>query len=200
MSTPITPSSKSGGRATSKVYVTEAGEHIHGVMAEFETPADVYHACEMVRDAGYTKWDCHTPFPIHGMEDAMGIKRTRLPLIVAAGGFTGASLGYLMQYWMSGVDYQMVVQGKPFGAWEPFVPITFELGILFAAFSAIFGMLASNGLPRWHHPLLKKTRFLRSSQDRFFIAIEAIDSNFDPDQTRALLERAGARSIELVEE
>jgi len=186
--------------ASSKVYVTETGEQIHGVMAEFETPADVYEACEKVRDAGYTKWDCHTPFPIHGMEDAMGIKRTKLPLLVAAFGFTGASLGYLMQHWMSGVDYQMVVQGKPYAAWEPFVPITFELGILFSAFASLIGMLAMNGLPRWHHPLLKKTRFLRSSQDRFFIAIEAADSKFDPDQTRALLEKAGAKSIELVEE
>jgi len=187
-------------KPSNRVFVTEAGEQIHGVMAEFETPSAVYHACEMVRDAGYRKWDCHTPFPIHGMEDAMGIKRTRLPLIVAAGGFTGAGLGFLMQYWMSGVDYQIVVQGKPFAAWEPFVPITFELGILFSAFSAIIGMLAINGLPRWHHPLFKKTRFLRSSQDRFFIAIEACDGKFDPDQTRALLERAGAQSIELVEE
>ncbi|MFZ4572798.1 MAG: DUF3341 domain-containing protein [Phycisphaerales bacterium] len=190
--------------ASGKLYVTENNEPIYGIMAEFDTPADLYHAAEMVRDAGYRNWDTHTPFPIHGMEDAMGIKRTILPVLVACGGFTGATLGYLMQWWMSH-DYKMVVQGKPWGhllngGWEPFVPIVFELGILLSAFTALFGMLAMNGLPRWHHPLLKKTGFLRSSQDKFFVAIEASDPNFDPDKTRALLERAGARVIELVEE
>ncbi len=190
--------------ARTHLYVTEAGEPIHGILAEFATPADLYHASERVRDAGYTKWDTFTPFPIHGMEEAMGIKRTKLPLLVAAGGFTGVGLAYLMQWWMS-ADYHMVVQGKPYGSllsggWQPFVPITFELGILFAAFSSLIGMLALNGLPRWHHPLLKKERFLASSEDRFFVCIEAKDANFDPDKTRALLEGAGATSIELVEE
>jgi hypothetical protein len=190
--------------ATAKIYVTENNEPIHGILAEFETPADLYHAAEKVRDAGYKKWDTHSPFPIHGMEDAMGIKRTILPVLVAGGGFTGATLGYLMQWWMSH-DYKLVVQGKPWGhfvdgGWEPFVPIIFELGILFSAFTAIIGMLAMNGLPRWHHPLLKKSRFLRSSQDKFFVSIEACDPSFDPVKTRQLLEQAGARSIELVED
>jgi hypothetical protein len=187
-----------------KLYVTENNEQIHGILAEFETPADLYHAAEKVRDAGYTRWDTHSPFPIHGMEDAMGITRTKLPVLVAMGGFTGATLGYLMQWWMSH-DYKLVVQGKPWGhliegGWEPFVPIVFELGILLSAFTALFGMLAMNGLPRWNHPLLKKSRFLRSSQDKFFVSIEASDTNFDPQRTRALLEGAGARAIELVEE
>lgn len=190
--------------ASGKLYVTESNEPIHGIMAEFDTPADLYHAAEKVRDAGYRHWDTHTPFPIHGMEDAMGISRTKLPVLVAAGGFTGATLGYLMQWWMSH-DYKLVVQGKPWGhlfegGWEPFIPIVFELGILLSAFTAIIGMLAMNGLPRWHHPLLKKSRFLRASQDKFFVAIEACDPNFDPEKTRALLEKAGARAIELVEE
>jgi hypothetical protein len=191
--------------APARIYVTEAGEPIHGIMAEFGTPADIYHAAEAVRDAGYSKWDTFTPFPIHGMEEAMGVKRTILPLIVAMGAFTGVGLAYLMQWWMSSADYQMVVQGKPFGSvitggWQPFVPITFELGILFAAFTSLIGMLALNGLPRWHHPLMKKERFLSSAEDRFFVCIEASDPKFDPEQTRALLEEAGATSIELVEE
>ena len=192
--------------AQARVYVTEAGEPIYGIMAEFATPADLYHAAEKVRDAGYRKWDAYSPFPVHGMEEAMGIKRTKLPVMVAGGAFTGVFLAYLMQWWMSHEDYPLVVQGKPFGnlfgdgGWQSFVPITFELGILFAAFTSLIGMLALNGLPRWHHPLMKKERFLASSEDRFFVAIEAADPAFDPDKTRALLEAAGATSIELVEE
>jgi len=188
------------GPKSGRLYVTEAGEPIHGIMAEFATPADIFHAAEKVRDAGYTRWDTHTPFPIHDMEEAMGVKRTLLPALVAAGGFTGVGLAYLMQWWMSAIDYELVVQGKPYNSWQAFVPITFELGILFAAFTSIIGMLALNGLPRWHHPLLKKERFLSSSDDRFFVSIEAQDPAFDPDRTRLLLEQAGATSIELVEE
>lgn len=182
------------------VYVTEAGEPIHGIMAEFAAPAAVFHAAEMVRDAGYTRWDVHAPFPIHGIEEAMGMPRTRLPVIVALGGLTGAGLGFLLQAWVATEGYRTVVQGKPFLSWQAFIPITFELGVLAAAFTSLLGMLAMNGLPRWHHPLMKKDRFLMSSDDRFFICIESADPTFDPDRARSLLERAGAKSIELVEE
>ncbi len=195
------PPAKGPGKNTSgKIYVTETGEQIHGILAQFATPADLFHAAETVRDSGLSRWDTFSPFPVHDMESAMGFSRTKLPLLVAVGGFSGVGLGYLMQWWMSAVDYQLVTQGKPFGAWEQFVPITFELGILLSAFTAIIGMLALNGLPRWHHPLLKKDSFLRASQDAFFICVEASDPNFDPDRTRALLESAGATRIELVEE
>lgn len=186
--------------ASTTLYVTEAGEPIHGIMAEFTTPAAVFHAAEMVRDAGYRRWDVHSPFPIHDIEEAMGFPRTRLPMIVAFGGLAGAGLGFLLQAWVATEGYKTVVQGKPFLSWQAFVPITFEIGVLCAAFTALFAMLMMNGLPRWHHPLLKKERFLSSSDERFFIAIEASDPAFDPDRTRALLERSGARSIELVEE
>jgi len=183
-----------------RMFVTETGETLHGIMAEFATPATLFHACENVRDAGYSQWDSYSPFPIHGMESAMGIRRTRLPLLIAVFGLTGAGLAMLMQWWMSAQDYPMVTQGKPYFSWQAFVPITFELGILFAAFTAIFGMLARNALPRFHHPLMKKDRFLASSDDRFFVCVEAADPAFDPDRTRAMLEAAGATSIELVEE
>jgi hypothetical protein len=183
-----------------KIYTTEQGEVVYGMMAEFDTPADVYHAAERVRDAGYTDWDLYTPFPMHGIEGAMGVKRTKLPLLVATGAFTGAGLGLLMQWWMTAVDYRLVVQGKPYGAWEPWVPITFELGVLLSAFTALIGMLAMNGLPRHHHPLLKKERFLRVSDDRLIICIEAKDPKFDPKKTRALLEASKGRNIDLVEE
>lgn len=181
-------------------YVTEAGEEVHGVLAEYHTSAEVYHAAEKVRDAGYTRWDVHSPFPIHGIEDAMGMKRTILPVFVAIGAFTGTGLAYLMQWWMTARDYPLVVQGKPYGAWEPFVPILFEISVLLAAFTALLSMLALNGLPRWYHPLLKKDRFLRASQDRFIIAIEAVDPRFDPQGTRKLLLDSGAKAIELVED
>lgn len=188
--------SSRGGR----VYVTEGGEKIYGIMAEFATPADLYHAAEKVRDAGYKEWDTYTPFPIHGMEDAMGITRTKLPVAVFAAAMTGAGLAMLMQWWMSSVDYKLLTQGKPFFSWQAFVPITFELGVLFSAFTALLGMIALNKLPMWYHPLIKKERFLASSDDKFFVAIEARDPKFDPDRTRDLLQKAGATSIELVEE
>lgn len=184
---------------STKVYVTEAGEEIHGILAEYPSPAALFHAAEKVRDAGYAKWDTFSPFPIHGMEDAMGFARTKLPVLVAVVGLSAAGLGFLMQWWMS-LDYPLAVQGKPYDSWQAFVPITFELGILLSAFTAIFGMLAMNGLPRHHHPLFKKARFLSSSDDRFFICIESTDPKFDPDRVRGLLEQSGATSIELVEE
>jgi hypothetical protein len=181
-------------------FITESGAEVHGVLAEFGTPAEVYSAAEKVRDAGYSKWDVYAPFPIHGIEDAMGMKRTILPVIVACGAFTGTGLAFLMQWWMTAIDFPLVVQGKPPSSWEPFTPIIFELSVLLAAFTTLGAMLALNGLPRFHHPLFKKDRFLRVSQDRFAIAIEAADARFEPQATRKLLESAGARAIELVEE
>lgn len=180
-------------------FVTESGAEVYGILAEFHTPAAVYKAAEKVRDAGYSKWDVYTPFPIHGMEEAMGVKRTILPVIVAGGAFTGTFLAFLMQWWMS-ANYELPVQGKPANAWEPYMPIGFELSVLFAAFTALLGMFALNGLPRWHHPLFAKDRFLRISQDRFAIAIESADPKFDPQGVRKLLEGAGAKAVELVEE
>jgi hypothetical protein len=180
-------------------FVNDQGIEVHGVLAEFDTPAAVYQAAEKVRDAGFTKWDVHAPFPIHGIEDAMGVGKTKLPIIIAIGAFTGTSLAWLMQWWMTAVDYPLVVQGKPYDAWEPFVPILFELSVLLAAFTTLFTMLAMNGLPRFYHPLFKNDRFLRMSQDRFGIAIEAADPKFDPAVVRTLLTGAGAKHIELVE-
>jgi len=179
-------------------FVTEDGRRVHGIMAEFETPEKIFHAAEQVRDAGYTRWDVNTPFPIHDMEEAMGVRTTILPYVVFGAGLSGVGLAWLMQQYMNNWDYEFVVQGKPYGAWEPFVPIMFELGILSAAFAALVGMLALNGLPRFHHPLLTSDRFLRTSDDRFVIAIEADDPAFEPEATRELLERAGGGEIDLV--
>lgn len=179
-------------------YVTPGGKEVHAVLAEFKTPAEVYHAAEKVRDAGYKRWDVHTPFPIHGLEGAMGIQRTILPLISGSIGLGGAAVGLVLQWWITR-DYPIVVQGKPFVAWEPFTPVTFELGILHCAFATLIGMLALNGLPRWHHPIFNSERFLRSSDDRFFIAIDAADAKFEPNSVRTLLQSAGSGHVELVE-
>lgn len=181
-------------------FVTERGSRVHGMLAVFRDAPTAYHACEKVRDGGYKKWDFNSPFPMHGIEEAMGIRKTILPYIVFSVGLGGAFVGWLMQYWMSAVDYEIVVQGKPFGAWEPFVPIIFELGVLHAAFAALIGMLMLNGLPRFNHPVFSSAGFLKTSDDRFVIAIEADDPAFDPDATRALLEGAGGKDIELIEE
>lgn len=181
-------------------FVTESGAAVYGIMAEFETPADVYHAAEKMRDSAYSRWDTYCPFPMHGLDEAMGVKRTILPVLVAIGAFTGVGLAYLMQWWMTAVAFPLVVQGKPYAAWEAFIPITFELGILFSAFTAVFGMLALNGLPRFNHPLFTKERFLRVSDDRFMIVIEADDPKFHPEETRAFLESLGGNHIDLVED
>ncbi|MEM9065258.1 MAG: DUF3341 domain-containing protein [Planctomycetota bacterium] len=181
-------------------FRTESGAAVHGMMAEYATVPEIYHAAEKIRDAGYRDWDVFASFPIHGIDEAMGVKRTILPLIVAGGGFTGAILGYLMQWFISGYDYPLMKQGKPYAAWEPFLPVTFEMGVLFAAFSALIGMLALNGLPRWNHPLLATKSFLKVSDDKLVICIESVDPQFHPERTRDLLRDTGATKLELIEE
>ncbi|MGE3106936.1 MAG: DUF3341 domain-containing protein [Phycisphaerales bacterium] len=183
-----------------KKYKTESGERIYGIVAEFANPAALSHAAEKVRDGGYRRWDVYSPFPVHGMDEAMGLKRTRLPLLVALCAFGAAGLGYLFQWYVSHELYPLTVQGKPYGAWEPFTPIIFEFGVLGTAFSALLGMLIFNALPRFNHPLLKKERFLRASDDRFFICIEASDAKFEPGNLRSLFQHSGATYIDLVAE
>ena len=183
-----------------KTYKTTTGEVVYGMMAEFATPADTYHAAEKMRDAGYKKWDVYSPFPIHGIDEAMGLPTSRLPLTVGVIGLSGAAVGFFFQWWVSTGGYSTVVQGKPLGAWQPFIPVTFEIGVLFTAFTAILSMLAFNMLPMWYHPLFKKDRFLRVSDDRFVICVESKDPSFDPVKTKSLLEGAKGYGVELVEE
>ena len=187
-------------RKSSPKFVTESGNAVFGIVAEFSETPKVFKAAKKVRDAGYSKWDVHTPFPIHDMEEAMGIKTTKLPLMAGGAAITGVCIAIVLQWGTSLVLYPTVVQGKPFEAWQPFVPIMFELGILLTAFMCIFGMLALNGLPRFHHPLFSHERFYRVGNDRFFIAIEATDPNFDPIKTKKLLEEAGGTDITLIED
>ena len=170
------------------------------VLAEFATPGDLYRGCERVRDAGYTRWDAHSPFPVHGLDGAMGMTRSKLPWIILICALGGAATGFLLQTWVHSMAYPLTISGKPHFAWPAYVPITFELGVLGGALAAVFGMLGLNQLPRHHHPIFDATRFARFSDDAFFISIEAQDPKFDAVATKRLLEGAGASRVELVED
>ena len=163
-----------------------------------ESPGALLRACEQIRDAGYTRWDAHTPFPVHGLDRAMGMKASVLPWIVLVLGLGGASGGMLMQWWVAAVAYPLVISGKPFFSWQAFVPVTFELGILLAAFGAVLGMIGLSRLPMHHHPLFNSSEFERASDDGFFISIESWAPKFDVAQTRQLLVSLGAAHVETV--
>ncbi|MEZ4256708.1 MAG: DUF3341 domain-containing protein [Polyangiales bacterium] len=167
-------------------------------LAEFATTKDVIHAAEKVRDAGYKKWDVHTPFPVHGMDKAMGLSDSKLGWIVLAMGLTGLIGGFTMMAWMNGVDYPLTVGGKPGFTPPSMIPIMFECTVLLSGFGAVFGMFGLNQLPRHHHPVFYSDRFAKATDDRFFISIEAADPKFDLGETKALLESLHPASLELV--
>lgn len=165
---------------------------LHGILAEYDNPTALVRAAKKVRDAGFAHWDTFTPYPIHGIERAMGIRMTRLPWLVFGAALVGLTNGVLLQYLTNAVDYPWLVSGKPFWSWPANVPIAFELTILFSAFAALGGMLIFNNLPLPSHPLDLKERFARVTDDRFFLLIEARDAAFDEKETRALLEGTNA--------
>jgi hypothetical protein len=156
----------------------------YAMMAEFETPADILHAADKVRDHGFRRWDVFTPFPIHGMDRAMGLKNSIVGWFSFIGGVTGYTTGMLIIWWMNAVDYPIIIGGKP----------------MFSPFGALLGMLFLNRLPRLHHPLLKNKRFALATHDRYFLVIESDDVKYSETETRKLLETLGSRHIELVEE
>lgn len=173
----------------------------HGLLAEFETPADVMAAAIRCRDAGFTKWDVYTPFPIHGMDDAMGVRKSKVGWFTFAGGLTGFFTGMTMIWFMNKFDYPLVVGGKPLFTPLFAFPVSYELTILLGAFGTLFGMLFLNGLPKHYNPLLKVERFKRASDDRFFICIEAADPKYASEATRQfLVDQCHATAIEYVEE
>ncbi len=173
---------------------------VFGYLAEFTTVNDLVLACEKVRDAGYERWDAHTPFPVHGLDGAMGIRTTKLPWLVFFAGASGAGLGLLMQWWMNAVDYPLIISGKPLFSIPANIPITFEVTVLLSAITAFVGMLAFNGLPRLHHPVFQSERFKRATDDRFFISIEARDPRFRSEETRSFLESLGPAQVESLED
>ncbi len=170
------------------------------LLAQFNTTAEVVHAAEKVRDAGYSRWDTHTPFPIHGMDKAMGMSDSRLGWIVLGAALTGLTGAFVMMYWMNGIDYRIVVGGKPPEALPSMVPVMFELTILLSAFGTVLGMFHLNGLPRHNHPIFESDRFRTASDDKYFLSIEAEDPKFNLQKTRALLESSHAASVEVIEE
>jgi len=169
-----------------------------GLLAEFDTPADLMHAAEKVRDAGYRRWDVYTPFPVHGMDAAMGLKNSQVGWFSFCGGFTGLTLGYLMIWWMNAYDYSIIVGGKPLFSPVYSFPVAYECTILLASFGSLGGMLFLNRLPRWYHPLFSSDRFKKATHDKFFLAIEATDPKFSETETRKLLTDAGSKHIEEV--
>lgn len=170
-----------------------------GLLAEFDSPQTLYVACESVRDEGFLFWDAYTPFPVHGLDVAMGMARSRLPWIVLGMGLLGLCFGLGLQTWIHTEAYPLVISGKPYFAWQAYIPITFETSILLASFGAVFGMLFLNGLPRLNHPLFNSERFAGVTDDAFFICIEARDPQFDERKTKKLLKKLGATHIEMVE-
>ena len=167
----------------------------YGLIASFDTTPALYQAAQKVRDAGYRNWDCITPCPIHGLDKAMGMKRSLVPRISLAGGLTGFCTGMSLIYYTDGFDYQLVVGGKPLFSPMFAFPVSYELTILFTAFATIIGMFIVNGLPMHYHPVLKYDQIRRGMDDTFFIVIEARDPRFNFANTKALLEQAGGKSL-----
>ena len=171
-----------------------------GLVAEFEGPTALLEAAERAREAGYARLDAYVPFPVEGLSEALGFRRTALPLLVLVGALVGAAGGYFMQWYAMAVWYPLNVGGRPLNSWPMFIPITFELTILFASFAAVLGMIGLNGLPMPYHPVFNAPRFALASRDRFFLCIEARDPKFDRESCRRFLETLGAHDIAEVEE
>lgn len=160
---------------------------IYGLLAEFENPTDLVLAVRAVRHEGYSLIDAYTPFPVEELPEALGFRKTRMPLVILIGGIFGCVGGYLMQYYCMVVSYPINVGGRPLNSWPSFIPVTFEMTILFAALAGIFGLLGLCGLPMPYHPLFHVPRFARATRDRFFLCVEARDPHFDGERTRQLL-------------
>ena len=186
-------------KATMGIYEPDDGQ-VYGVLAEFSNPGTLLHAAEATREEGYRHFDTHSPFPIHGMDAAMGLGQSKLGPMVFGGALVGCAAALLMQYWMNGFDYPLDISGKPFFALEPSVPITFEVTILFSALTAVAGMLALNGLPRPYNPLFYSESFSRATDDAFFLHIAASDRDFDLAGARRFLEELGAVGVEVIED
>ncbi len=167
-----------------------------GLLAEYETAEALLVAAEKVRDGGYKRWDTHTPFPVHGIDDAMGIKPTILPWIVLGAAAAGTTTALLLQWWTNAVAYPFQISGKPLFSWVPAFPVTFELTVLFAGVTTLLAMLALNRLPRLYNPLFDVERFARATQDRFFLSLDAKDPLFNESSAMALLGSSGASAID----
>jgi hypothetical protein len=165
------------------------------ILAEFDGPEDLLKAAAMVRDDGYRGFDCHSPFPIHGMDEAMGLKRSPLGWIVGAMAFIGGLGALILQWWTSAVDYPIIIAGKPFFSFQAFVPVTFGLAVLFGAFATFIGLVALSKLPRYVHPVFDIDEFDKFSNDGFFISIPFHEPSFDTEKAKNYLESIGGRNV-----
>lgn len=171
----------------------------YGIIATFDTAADIYHAAQKVRDAGFKFWDCITPCPVHGLDGAMGVRRSKVPRFSLTGGILGFTTGMSLIWFTGGYDYKLIVGGKPFFSPLFAFPVSYELTILLTAFFTIGGMLFLNGLPMHYHPVLKTEHIHRGLDDKFLIVIEARDPKFDQAATKSLLESVGGKDITEIE-
>jgi hypothetical protein len=160
----------------------------YGLLAEFDSPTSLVKAAEQTRDAGYKKIDAYSPLPVEGLAEAIGFHHDLVPLVTLIGAIIGGATGYLMQYWINVINYPINIGGKPFHSWPAFIVVTFEMTILFGGISAVFGMLALNGLPMPYHPVFNVPRFAFASKDRFFLIVFASDKKYDYEKTRQFLE------------
>jgi Protein of unknown function (DUF3341) len=172
---------------------------IYGLLAEFHSPAEVVAAARQVKAQGYKKVDGFSPYPIEELSEALHFHHSPLPAMVLAGGIVGLIAGFGLEYWASVIEYPFNIGGKPFFSWPAFIPPAFETTILFAAGTAVFGMLAINGLPEPYHPVFNVPGFALATRDKFFLCVEADDPKFDLAATRRLLESLGASEVSEVE-
>lgn len=174
---------------------------LYGVIGEFETEKQLIRAAESARLAGYRDMDAYAPFPVEGLSEALGLKRNKVPLLTLIGGLCGGLGGFFFQYWVNVIDFPLNIGGRPLNSWPAFIPVTFELTVLGASLSAVFGMLALNGLPQPHHPLFNNERFAKhATTDRFYLAIEACDPKFSVAEVARFLQGLQAQHVSEVQD
>ncbi len=171
------------------------GNNIYGILAEFDTATEMVDAAREIRDAGYTKTDAFSPFPLHEIDEALGIKRSILPYLIFTGGITGLLSGLGLVYFVHVLEYPIIVGGRPHFSLPAFIPPMFELTILFSAFVAVFGMLFLNGLPSPYHPLFNVPRFALATREKFFLVIESADPLYEYAKTRSFMESLKAQEV-----
>jgi len=170
-----------------------------GILAEFDSPASLVKAAAELNKAGYKKFECHSPFPIHGIDEAAGEKRSKVSMISGIAAFIGGISALTLQWWTSSVDYPLVISGKPFFSYQAFFPVTFALAVLLAALGALLGMLGLIKL-KFYHPIFNSDNFRKVTDDGFFVSIEVKDKKFDLDETEKLILSLGGKNIELIQE